>query len=63
MEGVGVASAASRKECEWIVVKAICDWGDGTKQKVHQEFSAAASISLVEHVFNQLGALDAISKT
>ena len=60
MEGVGVASAASRRGCEWIVVKSICDWGDGTKQKMHQGFSAAASISLVEHVFNQLGALDAL---
>lgn len=58
MEGCGVAAAAERKRCEWIVVKAICDWGDGTKSKHHQGFAAAASVHLVEHVLNQLGALD-----
>lgn len=62
MEGVGLASAATRKNCEWIVVKAICDWGDGSKQKVHQEFSAAASISLIEHIFNQPGSLDFVTQ-
>jgi nucleoside phosphorylase len=60
MEGAGFASAAERKKCEWIVVKAICDWGDGAKQKHHQGFAAAASIDLVEHVLNQVGALDAL---
>ena len=62
MEGAGLASAADRKpkKCEWIVVKAICDWADGTKSKEHQAFAAASSVSLVEHVFNQVGAFDAI---
>jgi nucleoside phosphorylase len=60
MEGAGVAAAAERKHCEWIVVKAICDWGDGTKTKMHQGFAAAASVDLVEHVLNQLGSLDAL---
>ena len=62
MEGAGFASAAERKKCEWIVVKAICDWGDGTKQKHHQGFAAAASTDLVEHVLNQVGALDSLSR-
>ncbi len=60
MEGAGVAAAAERKGREWIVAKAICDWGDGTKTKDHQEFAAAASVSLVEHVLNQVGALDSL---
>ncbi len=60
MEGAGVAASAARNGCEWIVVKGICDWGDGSKTKVHQEFAAAASIDLVEHVLNQLGALDSL---
>ncbi len=60
MEGAGVAAAAERNRREWIVVKAICDWGDGTKTKKHQEFAAAASVDLVEHVLNQLGSLDAL---
>jgi nucleoside phosphorylase len=61
MEGVGVAASAERENCEWIVVKAICDWGDGTKTKLHQGFAAASSVALVEHVLNQLGALDALA--
>ena len=60
MEGVGVAAAAERNHCEWIVVKAICDWGDGMKSKQHQEFAAASSVDLVEHVLNQVGALKAL---
>ena len=55
MEGAGVAAAADRKRCEWIVVKSICDWGDGNKTKHHQEFAAACPVSVVEHVLNQPG--------
>jgi nucleoside phosphorylase len=62
MEGAGVASAADRKRREWIVVKAICDWGDGMKTKEHQSFAAASSVHFVEHILNQLGALDELSK-
>lgn len=61
MEGAGVAAAAARKGCEWILVKAICDWGDGRKTKVHQGFAAAASVSLTEHLLNQAGALNALT--
>jgi nucleoside phosphorylase len=60
MEGTGFAAAAERANCEWIVAKAICDWGDGKKSKLHQEFAAAAAVSLIEHVLNQRGALDAL---
>jgi nucleoside phosphorylase len=60
MEGAGIAAAAERKNREWIVVKGICDWGDGTKKDHHQGFAAASSVDLVEHVLNQLGALDAL---
>ena len=60
MEGAGFAAAAERRKCEWIVVKAICDWGDGTKQKHHQAFAAAAAVDLLTHVLNQVGALDAL---
>jgi nucleoside phosphorylase len=60
MEGAGFAAAAERKKCEWIVIKAICDWGDGTKQKHHQGFAAAAAVDLLTHVFSQVGALDSL---
>lgn len=62
MEGAGFAAAAERRKCEWIVVKAICDWGDGTKQKHHQGFAAAAAVDLLTHVLNQVGALDALRR-
>lgn len=62
MEGAGVAAAAERGGREWIIVKAICDWGDGTKTKEHQEFAAASSVALLEHVLNQPGALDALEQ-
>ena len=60
MEGAGFSAAAERKKREWIVVKAICDWGDGNKNKDHQEFAATASVSLVEHVLNQSGVLQGL---
>ncbi|MFN3158289.1 MAG: hypothetical protein ACE37I_03175 [Rubinisphaera brasiliensis] len=63
MEGSGFAAAAERRRKEWIVAKAICDWADGTKSKNHQAFAAAASVHLVEHVLNQVGVLDDLSKT
>jgi nucleoside phosphorylase len=61
MEGTGVAASAERERREWIVVKAIGDWGDGKKTNVHQVFAAAASVDLVEHVLNQPGALDSLT--
>lgn len=63
MEGAGIASAAERNRREWIVVKSICDWGDGTKVDDHQDFAAASSVDLAEHVLNQPGVLDAILRT
>ena len=61
MEGAGLAAAAERNKCEWIVVKAICDWGDGQKGKHHQGFAAASSVNFVEHVLNQPGVLDSLA--
>jgi nucleoside phosphorylase/tetratricopeptide (TPR) repeat protein len=59
MEGSGVVSAAPRQHVhEWIVVKGICDWGDGTKHKRYQPVAAAAAASLLHHVFSVPGSLD-----
>ena len=57
MEGAGLAAAAERSRCHWILAKGICDWGDGTKSKRHQGFAAAAAVSLVQHVLSQAGAI------
>jgi len=59
MEGVGVYGASSRYEVEWIVVKAICDWADGSKKNddVIQEQAAANAAGLVLRVFQAEDAL------
>ena len=33
MEGAGLYATAQRKKVDWILVKAICDWGDGQKNQ------------------------------
>jgi len=60
MEGVGVYGASSRHEVEWIVVKAICDWADGSKKDddVIQEQAAANAAGLVLRVFQAEDALN-----
>lgn len=62
MEGAGVASAAERLKKEWIVVKAICDWGDGKKHGKHQRLAAAAAADLVRHVLSQKNVLQGIRR-
>lgn len=52
MEGVGVAYAAEMAKVDWVVVKACCDWADGTKEKLklaRQKRAAAASAELLAH--------------
>jgi tetratricopeptide (TPR) repeat protein/nucleoside phosphorylase len=57
MEGAGLYAAAERAKVEWIIVKGICDWADGNKDKHYQRFAAAAAVSLVEHVLNDANAV------
>ncbi|MCA9999309.1 MAG: hypothetical protein KDE56_26285 [Anaerolineales bacterium] len=57
MEGAGLAAAAGRDQTPWILVKAICDWGDGKKHGKHQPLAAAASVSLVHHILSQKNVL------
>jgi nucleoside phosphorylase len=57
MEGAGVAAAAGRMRVPWILVKAICDWGDGKKHGKHQPLAAAAAVSLVHHVLSHKSVL------
>ncbi len=60
MEGFGVFGSADRAKREWIVVKAICDWGDLAKGDKHQPLAAAAAASLVKHVLSDRHALDGL---
>jgi nucleoside phosphorylase len=59
MEAAGTYAACVRKGVEWIVVKAIADWGAG-KTKKHQPLAAAAAVSLVETVLSDPHALTGI---
>lgn len=47
MEGIGVASVCDRLSIPWVLVKAICDFGDGNKKvgkKEKQQNAAAAAV-------------------
>ena len=66
MEAAGIYAAASRHGAarEWIIVKAVCDWADGTKKTKgddYQPLAAAASLSLVEFVLSLPNALSDLS--
>ncbi len=62
MEGAGLCAVAGRFGVAWILVKSICDWGDGHKQDLYQPLAAAAAVSLVHHVLAQKTALNSIEK-
>lgn len=62
MEGAGLCAAARESRTPWILVKSICDWGDGKKHEKHQPLAAAAAANLVHYVLSQPYVLDAIKK-
>jgi nucleoside phosphorylase len=62
MEGAGLCAVSGRLGVAWILVKAICDWGDGKKQKQHQPLAAAAAVSLVHYVLSQKNVLHSMKK-
>lgn len=53
MEGAGVASACHHHGVEWGLVKAICDWGDGKKDKTHQKAAAESAVWFITMAFFQ----------
>ena len=54
MEGAGLYVAARDAKVDWILVKAICDWGDGNKNDAAQPLAARNAAQFVLHVL-QLG--------
>ena len=60
MEGAGLYAAAQSRGTAWILVKSICDWGDGKKNKKYQGLAAAAATSLVHHVLSDETVLNGI---
>jgi WD40 repeat protein/nucleoside phosphorylase/uncharacterized protein YjbI with pentapeptide repeats len=60
MEAVGIHLAADRCKVDWLVVKAICDWADGTKGTASKESDqalAAEHAALVVKAALDLGSL------
>jgi hypothetical protein len=54
MEGAGLYVANSDHKVDWIVVKAICDWGDGrkgTSKAARQKKAAKNAADLLSHAF------------
>lgn len=62
MEGWMIAEAVveSASVKEFIVVKAICDWGTEDKNDSWQVFAASAAANLVQYVVSQPGALNGL---
>lgn len=61
MEGAGVYASSDYKKIPWIIIKSICDWGDGEKNKTFQELAANSSIKYIHKkcsedlIFDALG--------
>ncbi len=56
MEGAGLYVAAREAQVDWILVKAICDWADGSKHDNAQPLAARNAAQFVLHVL-KLGGL------
>lgn len=63
MEGAGLSASSLYNNTPWILIKAICDWADGSKHKRHQPLAAAAATSLAYHVLNRPDALNGFAKS
>jgi nucleoside phosphorylase len=55
MEGAGLYAAAHDYGHDWIVVKAICDWGDGHKSAHKEANQQLAALNAARFVFHVLG--------
>lgn len=54
MEGAGVCAACLRADInEWIIVKGICDWGDGQKVDFYQGAAAEAAATLCLEILSE----------
>ena len=60
MEGIGAYAAALRRRVPVLLVKAVCDWADGTKDDRAQPFAAFTAVDLVRHVLSKPDALEAL---
>lgn len=52
MEGTGLYVACNERAIHWIIVKSICDWADGNKNKDFQTESAHIAFSFIAYQLN-----------
>lgn len=55
MEGGGLYIAAIQHKIDWIIVKAICDWGDEQKGDTHHRQASENSAKFVYHILKIWG--------
>jgi len=63
MEGAGVYAAAEQGKIDWIIVKGICDFADGNKDKdkdSNQIIAMESAISLCLEVFSSINSFEGI---
>lgn len=58
MEGSGLWAVAQKHKKSWIIIKSVCDWGDGKKSDHYQSLAAASAVSLCEYILNDKNTLD-----
>jgi type I restriction enzyme, R subunit len=55
MEGAGLYAACQNANCDWILVKGICDWADGNKDNsIKDEDQELAALNAAKFVFHAL---------
>jgi nucleoside phosphorylase len=53
MEGSGIYVSANTGKVDWILVKAMCDWGDGKKKSSWQRTAAKHATTVVKKMLRQ----------
>jgi nucleoside phosphorylase len=57
MEGAGLSTASDSRGVEWLIVKSICDWADGTKHNSFQLEAARNAAAFCKYVLSSPRAL------
>ncbi len=55
MEGTGIYASARRNRVDWILIKAISDWANGTKDDHYRQRAAENAAHFMLHVLQQRG--------
>lgn len=61
MEGAGLYGAASRRNVDWLIIKAVCDWGF-SKNDEHQIAAANNAVNLLKTLLAEPGVFNGLSR-